>query len=146
VIVSTASDDDRDRLFAVWEASVRATHDFLREQDVQALIPRVRAILAVFDPIDCVRGTDGAPIAFMGVAGTELSMLFVHPDHRGMGVGRTLAEHAIAAGAATVDVNEQNAQAVGFYERLGFVVVGRSERDSDGKPFPILHMALARAR
>jgi putative acetyltransferase len=71
-------------------------------------------------------------------------MLFVHPDHRGRGVGRTLAGHAIAAGARTVDVNEQNAQAVGFYERLGFVVVGRSERDADGKPFPILHMALVR--
>jgi putative acetyltransferase len=43
-------------------------------------------------------------------------------------------------GALTVDVNEQNPAAVGFYERLGFVVVGRSPRDGSGRPFPLLHL------
>ncbi|TMD66902.1 MAG: GNAT family N-acetyltransferase [Chloroflexi bacterium] len=46
-------------------------------------------------------------------------------------------------GATTVDVNEQNDQALGFYLRMGFVVVGRSELDSNGKPYPLLHMRLA---
>jgi len=41
---------------------------------------------------------------------------------------------------ASVDVNEQNQQAVGFYRRLGFEVEGRSEVDSMGKPFPLLHL------
>lgn len=41
-----------------------------------------------------------------------------------------------------MDVNEQNAQARGFYEHEGFEVIGRSETDEQGEPFPILHMRL----
>ncbi len=141
--ITLATPADRERLFAVWEASVRATHDFLTEADVQALIPEVRAILATFAPIHCVRDTDGAVVAFMGVAGTEIAMLFVHPDHRGHGAGKALVEHAMAAlGARRVEVNEQNVQAVGFYEHLGFAVVGRSTVDGQGRPFPIVRMAV----
>jgi len=33
-----------------------------------------------------------------------------------------------------VDVNEQNEQALGFYKKLGYRVVGRTEVDSLGKP------------
>jgi putative acetyltransferase len=43
-------------------------------------------------------------------------------------------------GALTVDVNEQNPEAVRFYEACGFAVVGRSEVDGSGRPFPLLHM------
>jgi putative acetyltransferase len=43
-------------------------------------------------------------------------------------------------GATQLDVNEQNEQAVGFYRRLGFEVVGRSAEDGLGQPFPLLHM------
>jgi putative acetyltransferase len=39
-----------------------------------------------------------------------------------------------------VDVNEQNPEARGFYERLGFTVVARSELDGTGRPFPLLHL------
>jgi putative acetyltransferase len=42
----------------------------------------------------------------------------------------------------TVDVNEQNPAACRFYEACGFVVEGRSELDSTGRPFPLLHMRL----
>jgi len=42
-----------------------------------------------------------------------------------------------------VDVNEQNHQAVGFYARMGFQMVGRSEKDPFGQPYPLLHLALA---
>ena len=35
---------------------------------------------------------------------------------------------------------EQNPQAVGFYEHLGFRVCRRSERDEQGNPYPILWM------
>ena len=46
-------------------------------------------------------------------------------------------------GAITTSVNEQNGQAVGFYERMGFVPVGRSERDDQGRPYPLIHLRFA---
>ena len=55
----------------------------------------------------------------------------------------TVASSALAQGARSVDVNEQNPQALGFYLRLGFVRHGRSPVDGSGKPFPILHLRLA---
>lgn len=39
-----------------------------------------------------------------------------------------------------MDVNEQNPQAIGFYQYMGFIVVKRSETDMEGKPYPILTM------
>lgn len=46
--------------------------------------------------------------------------------------------------ALSVDVNEQNPQAVGFYLHYGFVQTGRSPLDGEGRPFPLLHMSLLR--
>lgn len=141
--VGIAEARDLGRLFDVWEASVRATHHFLREADIQALIPVVRQTLAGTAPLHCLRGADGRACAFMGVADGKVEMLFVHPDARGSGAGRTLMRHAIEVlNAAEVDVNEQNAQAVGFYRHLGFESFARSALDPLGNPFPVLHMAL----
>ena len=70
-------------------------------------------------------------------------MLFISPDARGKGIGSMLATHAIKElGATKVDVNEQNEQALGFYQHIGFSVTGRSPVDGQGKPYPLLHMAL----
>lgn len=71
-------------------------------------------------------------------------MLFVHADTRGRGVGRALLDHAVRElGVRTVDVNEQNEQAVGFYAHSGFTVTARSETDGEGRPYPLLHLARA---
>jgi putative acetyltransferase len=78
----------------------------------------------------------------MGLAGHTIAALFFEPAHRGQGGGRRLVTHAqrLRDADLTVDVNEQNPAARGFYETLGFVVVGRSPLDDGGRPFPILHM------
>ena len=103
--------DDFEELAEVWEASVRATHDFLSEADIRelrSLLP-VRYLPAV--ELRCLRDA-GRIVAFA------------------------------RQGADSVDVNEQNPQAVGFYLRMGFAVVGRSETDDADRPFPILHLRL----
>ena len=82
------------------------------------------------------------PVGFMGLAEHDIAALFLEPAHRGQGAGRRLVTHAqqLRGGSLTVDVNEQNPAARGFYEALGFVVVSRSPLDGDGRPFPLLHM------
>ncbi|HTY35997.1 MAG TPA: GNAT family N-acetyltransferase [Bacteroidota bacterium] len=141
--VDIAGEDDLPRLFEVWESSVRATHAFLAEKDIQFLIPLVRDTLARFSPLHCVRDADHRPVAFLGVANEKIEMLFVHADWRGRGIGTKLTQFAIDdLGARCVDVNEQNDPAIGFYENLGFSTVARSPLDGEGMPFPILHMEL----
>ena len=41
-----------------------------------------------------------------------------------------------------VTVNEQNPQAIGFYEHLGFCTYKRTELDEEGSPYPLLYMRL----
>jgi putative acetyltransferase len=43
-------------------------------------------------------------------------------------------------------VNEQNDQALVYYLRMGFEVVGRSELDGTDKPYPLLHMRLVESK
>lgn len=132
------------RVVEVWEASVRATHHFMREEDIQSFRPLVRDGLPKTPTLVCVRDTDGLVAGFLGVADSNVNMLFIHPEARGRGAGRRLLTYAVTAlGATTLDVYEQNGQALGFYLRMGFEVAGRSERDSAGRPYPVLHMRLA---
>jgi putative acetyltransferase len=144
--ISRVVEPELARLFYVWESAVRATHDFLDERQIEMLMPMVRHELASFPEIHCLRDRSGEPYAFMGVANGNIEMLFVHADHQGFGAGRLLTQLAIERlRATTVDVNEQNQAAVGFYRHLGFQPVARSMRDPLGNPFPILHMALRTA-
>ena len=131
-----------DRLVELWEASVRATHDFLREEDIRGIRTYVPDALRSIADLRIVRDAEGVPVAFMGCDGRRLEMLFVDPACRGAGVGTALVREAFAAGVTEVVVNEQNPSARGFYEHVGFAVCGRSERDEQGGPFPILYMKL----
>ena len=131
------------RLLEIWEASVRATHDFLLEEDLQELKPLI--LEQYFDAVDliCAKNGDGEILGFCGLGDGSIEMLFISPDFRGKGVGTLLATYAIKSlGATKVDVNEQNGQALGFYQHIGFAVIGRSPVDGQGKPYPLLHMAL----
>ena len=131
-----------DRLVELWEASVRATHDFLTEDDIRGIRTYLPDALRSIADLRIVRDAEGVPVAFMGTEGQRLEMLFADPVYRGMGAGTLLVREAIGCGVDSVTVNEQNPAARGFYEHMGFVVCGRSERDDQGRPFPILYMKL----
>ncbi|MBD1853204.1 acetyltransferase [Cyanobacteria bacterium FACHB-502] len=141
--ISPVSSADFRRVVEVWEASVRATHYFLSEADIQLFKPLVLDALPHVAKLDCVRNDQGQVVGFIGVVESKVEMLFIDPSWRGKGIGCQLLKYAVRTlGATKVDVNEQNEQAVGFYLRMGFEVEGRSELDSMGKPFPLLHMRL----
>ena len=134
---------DHLKLIEIWEASVRATHDFLSEEYLQEIKPLI--LEQYFDAVDlrCAKASDGEILGFCGVHDGNIEMLFISPDARGKGIGSLLASHAIQVqGATKVDVNEQNDQALGFYQHIGFSVIGRSPLDGQGKPYPLLHMEL----
>ncbi|NNE65566.1 MAG: GNAT family N-acetyltransferase [Pyrinomonadaceae bacterium] len=142
--VEEVSPEDYPELIEVWEASVRATHDFLSEEDINFLKPLI--LDEYFDSVElrCVSDEDGEILGFVGVADDNIEMLFVSPDSHGNGIGKFLTDFAVQdLGATKVDVNEQNPKAVWFYEHFGFEVVSRSELDGQGRPFPLLHMKLA---
>ncbi|QIY86476.1 acetyltransferase [Aeromonas hydrophila] len=142
--IEQADAGDYQALIAPWEASVRATHHFLQEADITALKPLILEHYFAAVDLVCARGEEGEIAGFCGVHDGNIEMLFIAPEARGSGVGRLLVAHAIQRqGARRVDVNEQNAQALGFYQHLGFEVTGRSPLDGQGKPYPLLHMALA---
>lgn len=127
----------------VWELSVRGTHHFLKEEDIAYFKPLILNTYLDAVELRCVKNKNGEIIGFSGVAETNLEMLFIHPDERGNGIGKQLLVYAInGQGVTKVDVNEDNEQALGFYERFGFKAYSRSALDGTGKPYPILHMQL----
>lgn len=142
--VRRAIQADASVLFDIWLRSVRETHGFVQEDDIQAMIPLVRDYLASSAPeFWIVCNESGTIMGFVGMAGKKMESLFLAPEFQGQGGGRRLVQHAQALhGELTVDVNEQNAAARGFYAACGFVVEGRSELDDQGRPYPLLHMRL----
>lgn len=136
---------DYQALTDLWERSVRATHTFLTEEAISFFYPQVRDIFLPAVTLTAAR--DRATGLFAGFAGTadgKLEMLFLDPARRGQGLGRRLLEHCLRTqDIQSVDVNEDNPQAVAFYRHMGFTVIGRSEVDGSGKPFPLLHMRLS---
>ncbi|MEL7487765.1 MAG: acetyltransferase [Pseudomonadota bacterium] len=134
-------EEERRAAFDVWRRAVDATHDFLSSEalhEIEALVRDVYTATADLVVADC----DGEVIGFMGVTGAHIDALFIDPAWFGRGVGRAFIERARrGCGATTVDVNEQNAGAVAFYQRLGYRVAGRSETDDQGRPYPLLHLS-----
>ena len=132
--------DEGDKLIAIWCRSVDATHDFLSKAYRKELEEMVRAFLPEA-PLWVAVNTEDQPIAFMLLTGDHMDALFVDPDVRGRGVGKLLIEHALSlTPKLTTNVNEQNEQAVGFYQKMGFRVTGRSETDDLGQPYPLLNL------
>lgn len=135
---------DHDKLVDIWHRAVVQTHSFLTEADIEFYYELVRNGALQEVEIWVELNEDHEPVGFIGIDGSKIEMLFVDPNYHGRGVGRRLIKHVetLKGGDLRVDVNEQNIGACGFYERLGFVQIGRSELDSSGRPFPLLHLEL----
>lgn len=127
-------------LLELWKASVRASHHFLTEADIERLTPQAEGALQYIETLWVIEN-NRHPAGFMGVRDRKIEMLFLHPGHFRKGLGKMLVERAFQdLDVEYVDVNEQNPDARKFYERMGFKVFRRNETDSEGNPFPILEM------
>jgi len=131
------------QLLKVWESAVRQTHTFLSESEILRIkdyvpdaIGNVARLLVSMDESDI-------PVAFLGLEGSRIEMLFVDTSHRGQGIGKQLVAFAIENYAASeVTVNEQNPLAIGFYKHMGFQTYKRTDFDEEGNPYPLLYMRL----
>lgn len=130
-------------LLAVWEGSVRATHLFLSESEIEKIKEYVPQALSGVKHLVIATNELKQPVAFTGVANESLEILFVSPDERGRGIGKKLINYGIENyGVKELAVNEQNPQARGFYEHMGFKVYKRTDLDEQGDPYPLLYMKL----
>ncbi|WP_034752312.1 GNAT family N-acetyltransferase [Chryseobacterium daeguense] len=141
-LIRIATSEDYPRIMQIWESAVKATHSFLSEEDFnyfKQVIPRdYLPHLEVY-----LISENNEAQGFASVAEGNLEMLFIHNDVRGKGFGKKIYHFMKEkTGLTKVDVNEQNLQAIGFYEKLGFKKTGRSEKDGSGKDYPIIHMSL----
>ncbi|MDX0847226.1 acetyltransferase [Sinorhizobium medicae] len=141
-----ATGKDVRRNFEIWRSAVLATHQFLSERDFQDIsvlveksyLPAAALVVAVDE--------EDMPHGFLGMTDDNVDALFVHAESRGKGIGRLLLESFLAArDEVTVDVNEQNRSGRKFYEKVGFQVIGRSDVDDAGRPYPLMHMRWRRS-
>ncbi len=133
------------KLLEVWEDSVKATHLFLSNEEIEKMKQYVpQAILGVSHLV-IIEDERHQPIAFMGIEGRKLEMLFIKNSERGKGLGKQLLNYGIEKyNVNELAVNEQNPNAKGFYEYMGFKTYKRTELDEQGNPYPILYMKLER--
>lgn len=131
-----------EKLLRVWEDSVRATHLFLSDGEITNIREYVPQALTGIAHLIIAEDDAGEPVAFMGIQEGSLEMLFIENAQRGKGIGRKLLEYGIEKHAVErLAVNEQNPQAKGFYEHMGFAVYKRTDLDELGNPYPLLYMS-----
>lgn len=142
MIFKTGIQEEKE-LVDVWEKSVRATHHFLKEQDI---IEIKKVLPSYFEAVEmyCTKNETGKITGFIGIADKKIEMLFIDPEYFGHSLGKNLINYVLK-NIEEVDVNEQNKNAYEFYLHMGFEVVSRDEFDSMGNPFPILHMRLKKS-
>ena len=94
-------------LLEIWESSVRATHLFLSESEIEKIKEYVPQALTEVPHLIVAEKEPGSPVAFMGIVGERLEMLFLSPTERGKGLGRQLVQYGLRQyGLREVTVNE----------------------------------------
>lgn len=142
--------EDIDSMLVLWEDSVKASHYFLTHDEVQNI---AQDVLSAFEQVQHIilARAQGEIVGFVGIQNSEqtstIEMLFVTPKMFNRGIGKSLLKEAYVrvlknSKIIAVDCNEQNPNGLKFYQGLGFERVGRSERDPQGREYPIIHFEM----
>ena len=138
-----------DSMLTIWEDSVRASHFFLKDSDIVEIKQEVKAAFSSLQNI-LVAKLNNDFAGFIGASEKSIEMLFASPKFFNLGLGKRLILEACNAFFAKqdeilVDCNEQNERGLKFYQKLGFKQLGRSEKDSSGRDFAIIHFSITKA-
>ncbi|MGG3915432.1 GNAT family N-acetyltransferase [Rossellomorea vietnamensis] len=79
---------------------------------------------------------DGKVVGMSAYNETEISQLYIHVKYQGCGIGGMLLDKAKAksSGRLTLYTFEVNRQAQKFYEKNGFVAIGRGYENEENLP------------
>lgn len=133
---------DKPILLALWRRSVKATHHFLTEQDIEVLYQGLKNEWLDHVELWLIGDNNGQIFGFIGLNDNHIEMLFIDDKHQGHGYGEQLINFVKQKYQQIyLDVNEQNPRALQFYQKQEFKIISRSELDGQGNPFPILHLA-----
>lgn len=139
--IRLGTEADVPRALTIWRAAVDATHGFLSPEHRAEIDAIVAEQFLPHVPLWLVEDEAGTVQGFLALDGDMIDALFVDPAAHGRGFGSALVAHALSLSPdARVDANEQADNALPFYLARGFEVVGRSENDPQGWPYPILHL------
>jgi putative acetyltransferase len=140
--INPYSDIYRQQVLTIWEKSVLATHDFLTSIDLEEIKGFVSNINFNDFQVYCLTN-ENLVLGFIGVADKKVEMLFLDPEYFGQGQGRKLLDFAVKElNANKLDVNEQNVNALKFYQKFGFEIFERTDKDDQGRNYPLLRMKL----
>ena len=81
--VKNRTPDLTNRLLSVWESSVRATHLFLSDGEIQSIKEYVPQALNGVAHLVVAEDEAGSAVAFMGVEDGSPDMLFIALEERG---------------------------------------------------------------
>lgn len=132
---------DYSKALEIWEDSVIATHDFLKEKDRLELKTEIPTY---FKYVEAYLWFEGEKvIGFSGSNDKNLEMLFIDPKYFKKGYGTKILQSLIQENKVQyVDVNKDNYNAVDFYIKNGFKKYKESQTDEQGRNYPILHLKL----
>ena len=85
------------QLLDIWEGSVRATHLFLSDSEIEKIKGYVPQAIREIPHLIVGESDKGIPAAFMGIDGRKLEMLFVSGEERGRGFGKALLGYGMDA-------------------------------------------------
>ncbi|MGB2552908.1 GNAT family N-acetyltransferase [Campylobacter sp. MOP51] len=147
VKVAKRDEDLLEKIFEIWSKSVGKTHLFLSEEEIKKIAEYVARALKEVQNLLVAVGTGSEPLGFAGINDNKLEMLFVAPENFKKGIGKSLLQVALKEYSVNeVCVNEQNPNARGFYEKMGFEVYRRTPFNEQGAPYPLLYMRLKALR
>ena len=84
-----------EQLLKVWESSVRATHLFLSENEIENIKKDVPQALKEIPHLLIIKNENQLPVGFMGIVEQHLEMLFISNTERGKGLGKELLQYGI---------------------------------------------------
>jgi putative acetyltransferase len=129
---------DEDAAVALWLRTWQATYpeidfaerlDWWRKRWRNELLPAAKVMIAEMD---------GTMAGFVTVDPQMLYLdqIVVAPERWGFGIGAALIAEAkrISPGGLDLDVNTDNARAIRFYGKAGFVITGAGKNPITGRP------------